>query len=587
MKCSLIGNPNVGKTTIFNILTGSNQKIGNYPGVTVQKKVGKIKDNIELIDLPGIYSLDSLSIEEKISLEYLKTEKPDLIINVIDSSNLYRNLFLTLQLKSFNIPMILVLNMIDIAEKNNMIIDTNKLSLQFNCKIFAINGNKKSSTKSLKNFIENYQPINIKNDEINKDESYDKIYEEIDSILKSCLKNNKYIGKSKSEYIDKIILNKYLSLPILIIIFYLVFKITFSWVGGPLSDIFSNLISNKFIPTIENLLLSSSNLTKSFILDGIISAVSTIISFLPIILSMFICLTFLESCGYIARSAVLLDRFMGIFGLSGKAFLPMLMSFGCTVPAIMATRTFENDNDRKTSIFLLPLISCSARLPVFLLFTNIFFKEHREIVILFLYVLSIILAIIIGLIMKSFSKKNYSGEVFILELPNYKLPSLSYIFKESLNKISSFFKKIGTLILSISIIIWFLSNFNIYGFCSVEDSFLYSIGTYISKIFIPLGFGFWQAAVSLITGLMAKEFIISSMGVAFGLNLHEILPTFFSVQSSISFLVFVLLYTPCISVLSTVKHEYGMKLTIILTIYQFLLAYSVSFFVFNIINLFW
>ncbi len=587
MKCSLIGNPNVGKTTIFNILTGSNQKIGNYPGVTVQKKVGKIKDNIELIDLPGIYSLDSLSIEEKISLEYLKTEKPDLIINVIDSSNLYRNLFLTLQLKSFNIPMILVLNMIDIAEKNNIIIDTNKLSLQFNCKIFAINGNKKSSTKSLKNFIENYQPINIKNDEINKDESYDKIYKEIDSILKSCLKNNKYIGKSKSEYIDKIILNKYLSLPILIIIFYLVFKITFSWVGGPLSDIFSNLISNKFIPTIENLLLSSSNLTKSFILDGIISAVSTIISFLPIILSMFICLTFLESCGYIARSAVLLDRFMGIFGLSGKAFLPMLMSFGCTVPAIMATRTFENDNDRKTSIFLLPLISCSARLPVFLLFTNIFFKEHREIVILFLYVLSIILAIIIGLIMKSFSKKNYSGEVFILELPNYKLPSLSYIFKESLNKISSFFKKIGTLILSISIIIWFLSNFNIYGFCSVEDSFLYSIGTYISKIFIPLGFGFWQAAVSLITGLMAKEFIISSMGVAFGLNLHEILPTFFSVQSSISFLVFVLLYTPCISVLSTVKHEYGMKLTIILTIYQFLLAYSVSFFVFNIINLFW
>lgn len=587
MKCSLIGNPNVGKTTIFNILTGSNQKIGNYPGVTIQKKVGKIKDNIELIDLPGIYSLDSLSIEEKISLEYLKTEKPDLIINVIDSSNLYRNLFLTLQLKSFNIPMILVLNMIDIAEKNNIIIDTNKLSLQFNCKIFAINGNKKSSTKSLKNFIENYQPINIKNDEINKDESYDKIYEEIDSILKSCLKNNKYIGKNKSEYIDKIILNKYLSLPILIIIFYLVFKITFSWVGGPLSDIFSNLISNKFIPTIENLLLSSSNLTKSFILDGIISAVSTIISFLPIILSMFICLTFLESCGYIARSAVLLDRFMGIFGLSGKAFLPMLMSFGCTVPAIMATRTFENDNDRKTSIFLLPLISCSARLPVFLLFTNIFFKEHREIVILFLYVLSIILAIIIGLIMKSFSKKNYSGEVFILELPNYKLPSLSYIFKESLNKISSFFKKIGTLILSISIIIWFLSNFNIYGFCSVEDSFLYSIGTYISKIFIPLGFGFWQAAVSLITGLMAKEFIISSMGVAFGLNLHEILPTFFSVQSSISFLVFVLLYTPCISVLSTVKHEYGMKLTIILTIYQFLLAYSVSFFVFNIINLFW
>lgn len=587
MKCSLIGNPNVGKTTIFNILTGSNQKIGNYPGVTVQKKVGKIKDNIELIDLPGIYSLDSLSIEEKISLEYLKTKKPDLIINVIDSSNLYRNLFLTLQLKSFNIPMILVLNMIDIAEKNNIIIDTNKLSLHFDCKIFTVNGNKKNSTKSLKNFIENYQPTNIEDKEINKPKSYSKIYEEIDSILKSCLKTNKSKTKNKSEYIDKIVLNKYLSFPILILIFYLIFKITFSWIGGPLSDILSNLISNKFVPIIENLLSSSSNLIKSFILDGIVSAVSTIISFLPIILSMFICLTFLESCGYIARSAILLDKFMGIFGLSGKAFLPMLMSFGCTVPAIMATRTFENDNDRKTSIFLLPLISCSARLPVFLLFTNIFFRDHREIVILSLYVLGIILAIVIGLIMKSFSKTNYSEEVFILELPNYKLPSLSYILKESLNKISSFFKKIGTLILSISIIIWFLSNFNMYGFCSVEDSFLYSIGTYISKIFVPLGFGFWQASVSLITGLMAKEFIISSMGVVFGSNLHEILPTFFNVQSSISFLVFVLLYTPCISVLSTVKHEYGIKFTIILTIYQFLLAYSVSFFIFNIINLFW
>lgn len=587
MRYALIGNPNVGKTTIFNILTGSNQKVGNYPGVTVQKKVGKITNNIELIDLPGIYSLDSISIEERISLEYLQNKNPDLIINVLDSSNLYRNLFLTLQLINFNIPMVLVLNMIDVAEKNNIKIHTNKLSTYLNCKVFTVNGNKKNTISSIENFIKNYEPIDIQKSKVDKSKSSNEIYEEINSILKLCVKTGKSKNKNKSKYVDNIVLNKYLSFPILIIIFYLIFKITFSWFGGPMSDILSNLISNKFVPIIENLLSHSSPIIKSFILDGIINAVSTIISFFPLILSMFICLTFLDNCGYIARSSVLLNRFMNMFGLSGKAFFPLLMSFGCTVPAIMATRTFENDNDRKISIFLLPLMSCSARLPVFLLFTNIFFKNHKEIVLLFLYALSIILAVIIGIIMNKFSKTDNLEKSFILELPDYKLPSLSYILKESLNKISSFFKKIGTLILSISIVIWFLSNFNIYGFCSIEDSFLYSIGSYISKIFVPLGFGFWQAGVSLIAGLMAKEFIISSMGVTFGANLTQIIPTFFTSHSSISFLVFVLLYTPCISVLSTVKHEYGIKFTLILTVYQLLLAYSVSFLVFNITNLLW
>lgn len=588
MKIALVGNPNVGKTTLFNILTKSNQKIGNYPGVTVQKKIGKLNNEIEIIDLPGIYSLDSISIEEKIALNYIKNENPSIILNILDSSNLYRNLFLTFQLKQFNIPIILVLNMIDIAEKNNIHIDSKKLSDLLNCPVFLINANKKQGTLNLENYLKNTNFKSMKsskNTDYNFSNSKD-IYRKIDSILNVCVKTTKSNNNNFTEKLDLILMNKFLSVPILILIFFLIFKITFSWIGGPLSDILDNFISNTLTPFIENLLSNSSELFKSFILDGIIGGIGSIIVFLPIILTMFICLTFLESCGYIARAATIIDKFMRIFGLSGKAFLPIIMSFGCTVPAIMATRTFENEKDRKTCIFLLPLMSCNARLPVYILFTSIFFKNNRELVIMSLYLLGIIISIIIGLIMNLFSKEQNS-EIFILEIPDYKIPSLSYMIKESLNKISSFFKKIGTLIFSISIIIWFLSNFNFSGFTSIENSFLFSIGNILAPIFIPLGFGFWQASVSLLTGLMAKEVIISSMGVIFGSNLDFILPSFFTPVSSISFLVFVLLYTPCISVLSTIKHEYGTKLMLTSVIYQLALAYSVSFLVFNILNIIW
>ncbi len=583
MNFALIGNPNVGKTTLFNILTKSNQKIGNYPGVTVQKRVGSLNENTKIIDLPGIYSLDSISIEEKVSLEYIKNESPDLIINIVDASNLYRNLFLTFKLKEFNIPMIIVINMMDIAKKNNINIDVNKLSNILGCKVFPINANKKSTVNELIKFLTTYSKEDFNTEKVNPISS-DKIYKEIDKIIDNCVKQEEHNKQSIYEKIDKIILNKYLSIPILVFIFYIIFKITFSWVGTPLSDLFEEFISNSFIPYVDKLLSSSSDLMRSFIMDGILGGVTSVIVFLPIILSMFVCLTFLENCGYIARASVIVDKFMRYFGLSGKAFLPMMMSFGCTVPAIMATRTFEDENDRKASIFLLPLMSCNARLPVYLLFTSIFFKENREMVILFLYLLGIILSIVIGLIMKFFSN-NSSSDVFILEIPDYKLPSFTYIIKESLNKISSFLKKIGTLIFAISIIVWFLSNFNLGGFTTIENSFLYSIGNFISLIFIPLGFGFWQASVSLLTGLMAKEVIISSMGVIFGNDLQSILPLFFTKASAIAFLVFVLLYTPCISVLSTIKHEYGTKLMTISIIYQFALAYCVSFLVFNIFKL--
>lgn len=588
MKAALIGNPNVGKTTLFNALTKSNQKIGNYPGVTVQKKIGKLNNNIEIIDLPGVYSLDSLSIEEEITLDYIKNTKPSLILNVLDSSNLHRNLFLTFQLKQFNIPIILILNMIDIAKKNNILINSQKLSSLLNYPIFLINANNKHSTLKLENYLKNNNlkfdnnPKNIKY----KTEKPEDIYKKINSILNVCIQKTKPNKINITEKLDFILMNKFLSIPILLLIFFLIFKITFSWVGIPLSEILENFIFNSFAPFIENLLYNSSNVFKSFILDGIIGGIGSVIIFIPIILSMFICLTFLENCGYTARAAIILDKFMKIFGLSGKAFLPIIMSFGCTVPAIMATRTFENEKDRKFCIFLLPLMSCNARLPVYILFTSIFFKNNKEIIIMALYLLGIIISIIIGLIMNAFSHDKNS-EIFILEIPDYKFPNLKYMIKESLNKISLFLKKIGTLIFSISIITWFLSNFNFSGFTSIENSFLFSIGNIFSKLFTPLGFGFWQAGVSLLTGLIAKEVIISSMGVIFGSNLENILPYFFTQASTISFLVFVLLYTPCISVLSTIKHEYGTKLMITSIIYQLILAYSISFFIFNILNIIW
>ncbi len=586
MKIALVGNPNVGKTTFFNILTKSNQKVGNYPGITVQKKTGNLTDDIEIIDLPGIYSLESLSIEEKVSLDYIKNEKPSLILNILDASNLYRNLFLTFQLKQFNIPVVVILNMIDLATKNNIIIDHEKLSRALNCPVFVVNANKKHGVEEVETFLKNESSkltSTTKNYDSLKSED---IYKEIEPILNSCVKTDKKKNTNFTEKLDSILLNKFLSIPIFILIFFLIFKITFSWIGTPLSDLLDEFITDKLTPLIQNLISNTSPLFQSFILDGIVAGVGSVLVFFPVILCMFVCLTFLESCGYISRAAIIIDKFMRLFGLSGKAFLPMMMSFGCTVPAIMGTRTFESERDRKTCIFLLPLMSCNARLPVYLLFTSVFFKNNAEFVIMGLYLLGIIVAIIVGLIMNIFSKETKS-EIFILELPNYQLPTLSYMIKESFNKLSSFFKKIGTLIFSISIIIWFLSNFNFSGFTTIENSFLYSIGNFIAPLFAPLGFGIWQASLSLLTGLMAKEVIISSMGVIFGANLETILPSFFTPAAAISFLVFVLLYTPCISVLSTIKHEYGTKLMFTSIIFQLALAYSVSFLIFNIINLIW
>ncbi|MDU5111538.1 MAG: ferrous iron transport protein B [Clostridium sp.] len=580
---ALLGNPNVGKTTLFNSLTGSNQRIGNWAGVTVDKKEGFF-GNIKIVDLPGIYAMDTFSNEEKISKKFLETDEVDLILNIIDASNIDRNLYLTTQLKQFNKPIILAVNMIDVAEKKGINLDYNKLSTLLNVTVIPIIASKEKGIDEIKKVIENDSYLNIQKDSnlIFKDEK--DTYNYIEDLLNKC---NKTIDENKSTFKDKldnILLNPWLAYPIFILTMALMFQITFSWVGQPLSDLLDGYLNDSLIPYISSLLSNTEPWFQSLIVDGIVAGVGGILVLLPIILSLFACISVLEDSGYMARVAFIMDKLMRKMGLSGKAFIPMIVGFGCTVPAIMSARTLESEKDRKLTALLVPLMSCNARLPVYAIFGAVFFPEHTGLVVAMLYLLGVILAFLLGILFKNTIFKK-DEEPFIIELPEYKMPSLKSVLKQIYEKAKSFLVKAGTIIFAMSVIIWFLSNFNFSGMVDVNDSILASIGSFIAPIFKPLGFGNWQSSVSLLTGLLAKETVVASMGVIFAGDLTAVLPLYFTAASAISFLVFVLLYTPCISVLGAMKKEYGTKFTIFSSSYQLLLAWIVSFIVYNIANL--
>lgn len=580
---ALLGNPNVGKTTLFNSLTGSNQRIGNWAGVTVDKKEGFFKDT-KIVDLPGIYAMDTFSNEEKISKKFLETDEVDLILNIIDASNIDRNLYLTTQLKQFNKPIILAVNMIDVAEKKGINLDYNKLSTLLNVTVIPIIASKEQGIEEIKKVIENDSYLNNQKDSklIFKDEK--DTYNYIEDLLNKC---NKTIDENKSTFKDKldnILLNPWLAYPIFILTMALMFQITFSWIGQPLSDLLDGYLNDSLIPYISSLLSTTEPWFQSLIVDGIIAGVGGILVLLPIILSLFACISILEDSGYMARVAFLMDKLMRKMGLSGKAFIPMIVGFGCTVPAIMSARTLESEKDRKLTALLVPLMSCNARLPVYAIFGAVFFPDHTGLVVAMLYLLGVILAFLLGILFKNTIFKK-DEEPFIIELPEYKMPALKSVLKQIYEKAKSFLVKAGTIIFAMSVIIWFLSNFNFSGMVDVNDSILASIGSFIAPIFKPLGFGNWQSSVSLLTGLLAKETVVASMGVIFAGDLTAVLPLYFTAASAISFLVFVLLYTPCISVLGAMKKEYGTKFTIFSSSYQLLLAWIVSFIVYNIANL--
>lgn len=580
---ALLGNPNVGKTTLFNSLTGSNQRVGNWAGVTVDKKEGYF-NNFNIVDLPGIYAMDTYSNEEKVSKEFLENGQVDLILNIIDASNIDRNLYLTMQLKQFKKPIILAVNMIDVSEKKGIHIDYEKLGQLLNVVVIPIQASKEIGIEKVKTALSSINKNKIDNTDYSFS-SEKETYAYIEDLLSKCTKTSKNSKKHIKENLDNIMLNPWFAYPIFFAIMALMFQVTFSWIGQPLSDLLDSLLNDSLVPIIEGWINNYSPWFQSLILDGIVGGVGGIVVLLPVILSLFACITILEDSGYMARVAFLMDKIMRKMGLSGKAFIPMIVGFGCSVPAIMSARTLESEKDRKLTALLVPLMSCNARLPVYSIFASVFFPKYVGLVVASLYFLGIILAFILGIIFKHLIFKN-EEEPLLIELPEYKLPSLKNLFVQLYEKSKNFLIKAGTLIFAMSIILWFLSNFNFSGMTDVNDSILASIGGFIAPIFKPLGFGNWQSSVSLLTGLIAKETVVSSMGVIFAGNLEVMLPLHFTALSALSFMVFILLYTPCITAVGTMKKEFGTKITLFSITYQLILAWSISFLVFNIGSLF-
>ena len=573
---ALFGNPNVGKTTVFNLLTGSNQYVGNWPGVTIDKKEGFLGNDIKIVDLPGIYAMDTFSNEEKVSKEFLETGDVDVIVNVVDASNLSRNLYLTTQLMKFNKPIVLLLNMLDIAESKGISIDFNNLSKELGVTVVPIIAKKKNGVDKI--------TLAIK-DSVNKTVSYDinfgnetETYEKLEDILSKCTKVSSHKKTSISDKIDNIVLNPILAYPIFIGALLLLFKFTFDWVGGPLQEGFTTLIETFISNPINNMLVHASPWFKSLIVDGILGGVCGTLPFFPLIFTLFFGISLFEDSGYMSRAAFLMDNVMRKVGLSGKAFIPMVMGFGCSSPAIMATRTLESEKDRKITALISPLMTCGARLPIYAVFIAIFFPKNAALVTTSLYLLGIVVAILVALVLNRTSFKT-DIEPFVLELPEYKLPTLSSLLKNTWNKSKGFLIRVVTVMFAMSVAIWLLSSFNFNGFTeNMNDSFLAYLGKLIAPLFAPLGFGDWRASVSILSGLGAKEIVISTMQVLYG-HLDTVLPTLFTGVTAYGFLVFSALYTPCIAALATMRKEYGNKMMFTSLIYQFVIAWIGAFIV--------
>lgn len=585
---ALIGNPNVGKTSLFNLLTGSNQYVGNWAGVTVDKTIGFLNESVQIVDLPGIYAMDTYSNEEKVAKNFLLDEKVDVIINIVDASNLDRNLYLTTQLREFNKPIILVLNMIDVVEKKGITIDYDKLSKMLGVQVIPIVAAKNKNIDKVKEalieekFLESFNTSSHhRHQQHHRSHSERAVYRYIGIVLRHCLSTPHNKEKSTTEKIDKILLNKFLAYPLFALIILIIFECTFSWVGGPLQNLADDFVNNSLIPFLHSLLSFTSSWFSSLLIDGIVGGVGSIVVFLPIILTLFFCISILEDSGYMARAAFLMDIVMRKMGLSGKAFIPLIMGFGCSVPAIMSSRTLESEKDRKLAALLVPFMSCNAKLPIYALLTAALFPKNQGLVIGSLYLFGIIIAFIMGKVFRnSVFKKD--EEPLVIELPEYKVPTLKNLFMHTWDKGKDFLKKAGTIIFSISVIIWFLSHFGFSGMVGIKDSFLAIIGQILTPLFKPLGFGTWQNSVSIISGLAAKEVIVSTMSVLYGASISTVVPTIFTPLTAYAFLVFVLLYPPCISALATIKKEYGTKMMLFMMAYQIGIAWVAAFAVYRI-----
>lgn len=676
---ALAGNPNSGKTTLFNALTGSNQFVGNWPGVTVEKKEGKLKGNkdVKLMDLPGIYSLSPYTLEEVVARNYLIQEHPDAIINIVDGTNLERNLYLTTQIMELGIPVLMAINMMDLVTKKGDKIDINKLSKELGCQVVEISalkgtGIKEAAKQAVRlansknknipvhkfdeavekelNNIEAMLPLDIANEQkrfyaIKLFERDDKIaslmsrvpdveaiiakteadfdddaesiitnerYQFITSIIDDCYKRKSQEELSISDKIDKIVTNRWLALPIFAVIMYIVYYVSVSTVGTWATDwandgVFGDgwSLFGMAIPSVPSLIegllesLGTASWLNGLILDGIVAGVGAVLGFVPQMLVLFFFLAVLESCGYMARVAFIMDRIFRKFGLSGKSFIPMLIGTGCGVPGVMASRTIENDRDRKMTIMTTTFIPCGAKLPIIALIAGALFNGASWVAPA-AYFIGIAAIVSSGIILKK--TKRFAGDPapFVMELPTYHMPTFSNVLRSMWERGWSFIKKAGTIILLSTILVWFTSYFGFVDgqFTMLEDtqldhSILASIGNVISWLFTPLGWGDWKAAVAAITGLVAKENVVGTLGILYGfaevaedgVEIWGTLASSYTQIAAFSFLIFNLLCAPCFAAMGAIKREMNNgKWTAFAIIYQTVFAYLVAFCVYQIGN---
>ena len=663
---ALVGNQNCGKTTLFNALTGSNQHVGNFPGVTVEQKSGEVKGvkNCSVVDLPGIYSLRPYTQEEIVSRDFIINQKPDCIINIIDATNIERNLYLTLQLLELRVPTVIALNMMDEVYANGGTVDVQQLSRLIGVPavpISAVKGEgvselidrvvdtaRKKALPGVTDFCADDSPVHrcihavihliqdhadrlgvssrfctaklIEGDpelagrlELDENEREllehcivqmesesgldrnaalaDMRYSFIEGVVsKTVVKCHESREHARSVRMDRVLTGKYTAIPTFLAIMFLIFYLTFNVIGSALSDWLSLGIDALTGLVDRGLTAYGINpVVHSLVIDGIFAGVGSVLSFLPIIVTLFFFLSILEDTGYMARVAFVMDRPLRKLGLSGRSFVPMLIGFGCSVPAIMATRTVSSDRDRKMTILLTPYMSCSAKIPIYAVFAAAFFPQNRGLAMICLYALGIVMGIIVALILKSTAFRGQPVP-FVMELPNYRMPSLKSVGLLLWEKAKDFLERAFTVIFMATVLIWFLQTFDtrLNVVADSADSLLALIGQLIAPVFRPLGFADWRMVTALISGFTAKEAVVSTLAVLLGTNvanLSSALGSVFNPITAVSFLVFTLLYTPCVAAVATIRRELGSAVkTIGVVIMQCSVAWLTAFVIYNVIR---